>query len=503
MLHASPVRSIIFSVLVVVIIGVLSRVLVVLYKHAPRTNSSPCADKLEYPITPLERLDIPYLEDVTTRTMTTASQYCDVLLSDRPFAQKRLLFCNHDATTLEASPVRLACHNTFLQQLYESYFVKYILEDIGTSYAITLVHGKIFAEFNQDVIKGLYAEWVDADPPLFPVNQKNRNWDQYRKHDILQNLTGLRHDPTKVLLSGGLLKKLIKAIDAPFAERRDHVFNDILKRVRGYRTNSQKVRSVVSTNEIGILNFNFEPLEFARTWYNRAAWNHPGRVQCGTLPLQGLYEHSAYNLGIPIECGVSGSTNFWIWTALYSRVDLTLEETRLLVLSAFVVLCADGGHCLMEVLSSCVLSSIYWRHYERYSKDTYLLPYIKNSSFAHHLYDICKDINPVGNGELLCIDWDEVADEVYNSKCDDKCSDTSCPTEPDCVFPSFNDKAKPVDNVLQRQRLEAFFATENGRHLKPFGAYTTFIDQLSSDVRQINDHALRRVMVFANEYFAG
>lgn len=495
-------RAVISSRSFVVIIVVAIVVAMVTLNIQSRFDDSQCATSLKYPITPFEKLDIPYLENLATNTLTSASQYCAVLLSDRPFTEKRQLFCNHNATTLDASPVRLACHNTFLQQLYESYFVKYILEDIGTSYAITLVHSKIFTRFGQEDVERLYAEWIDTDPPLFPVNQKNRNWNEYKKYNILKNLTGLRHDPTKVLLSGGLLKKLIKVVDAPFAEIRDHVFNDILKRVRGYRTNSQKVRAVVSTTEVGIVNFNFEPLEFARTWYNRVAWNHPGRVQCGTLPLQGMYEHFAYKQGIPIECGVSGSTNFWIWTALYSQVDLTLDETRLLVLSAFVVLCADGGHCLMEVLSSCVLSSIYWRYYERYSKDTYLLRFIKNSSFARHLYDICKDVNPVGNGTLLCIDWNEVADEIYNSKCDGVCSDASCPNHPGCVFPSFNDKATPVDNVLQRQRLEAFFATENGRHLKPFGAYTTFIDQLSSDVRNINDHALRRVMVYANEYFA-
>ena len=485
------------SIGVIALVVVIAGVLVYM-----RTARMACASNLTYPITPLEQLDIPFMDRLETPDTTTRSQYCRLLLSDASFDRKRRLFCNHVIPDGDSQPVRLACHNVFLQQLFESFFVKYMLEDIGVTYAITLVHRKIFDRFEQGTIENLYKDWVDTDPPLFPVNQKNRNWDEYRKHDILQNLTGLRHDPTKVLLSGGLLKKLIKAIDPSFATVRDHVFNDILKRVRGYRTNSQKVRPIASSREVGIPNFDFEPLEFARTWYNLTAWNHPGRVQCGTVPLQGMYEHSAYERGIPIECGVSGSTNFWIWTALYSEADLTLEETRLLVLSAFVVLCADGGHSLMEVLSSCVLSSIYWHYYERYSKDRHLVPYLRRSSFARHLYDICKDINPIGNKEFICIDWDEVARDVYNSSCASACTDKECPKEAGCVFPGFNDKANPVDDVRQRQRLEAFFGTENGRHRKPFGSYTTFLSQLTADVQDLSDRSLRRVMAYVNQYSA-
>jgi len=461
-------------------------------------SKSKCESELTYPITNLSDIDIPTMDKKGT---TKKSEYCYILHSNISFSDKRELFCNHNNSTIFDSPIcDIQCHNVFLQQLYESFFAKYSLEDIKITYDIVLVHRKIFDGFDKSVLLKEYKKWADAETPYFPVNQKNRNWSKYRKNDILMNITGLSHDPTTILLSGGLLKQLNYALPVSFTTIRDYVFNNILKRLRGYRTNSQETRQISATKQVGIPNFDYDALQFAHSWYKRLAWNHPGRVQCGTIPFQGMYEHSAYKKSIPIECGISGSTNFWIWTALYTKVNLDLTETRMLIFSAFLVLCADGGHSLSEVLSSCVLTSIYWKYYSRFSKDRTLVEYIDGSSFASNLYEVCKDINPIGNEKFICIDWNDVADKIYNTKCTTGCDDKQCPTDKNCIFPTFNDKATPIDKLKTRQMLEAFFLMENNRNKKSFGSYTTFLDQLPKNIDDISNNALHRVIDYTNEF---
>ena len=457
-----------------------------------------CESELTYPITDLADLDIP---SMSTKGTTKKSEYCYILNSKIPFSDKRDLFCNHKYSQITKPPLcDIQCHNLFLQQLYESFFVKYCLEDIKISYDTVLVHRKIFDCFDKSVILEEYKKWVEGSYPYFPVNQKNRNWSEYMKSNILMNMTGLSHDPTTILLSGDFLKQLNYVLPVSFTTKRDYVFNNILKRLRGYRTNSQKIRPISATNQVGIPNFDYDALEFTHSWYNSLEWNHPGRVQCGTIPFQGMYENSAYQKSIPIECGISGSTNFWIWTALYTKVNLTLSETRMLVFSAFLVLCADGGHSLSEVLSSCVFTSIYWKYYSRFSKDKTLAEYIDGSTFASNLYEICKDINPIGNEKIICIDWDDVGDKIYNSKCTTACDDKECPTEENCIFPAFNDKPSPIDSLKTRQMLEAFFLRENDRTKKSFGSYTIFLDQLQKNIDDISNNALHSVIDYTKEF---
>ena len=46
-------------------------------------------------------------------------------------------------------------------------------------------------------------------------------------------------DPTTILLSADFLKILNGALPLEFSAIRDYMFNNILKRARGYRTNSK------------------------------------------------------------------------------------------------------------------------------------------------------------------------------------------------------------------------------------------------------------------------
>lgn len=368
------------------------------------------------------------------------------------------------------------CDNRFMTELYESYLIKSALDSPGLTADIIAVHQKIFSGFDKGELEKAYAAWKDKEPQ-FPVNQKNRDW-SYSTQIAKADLAGLTHDPTSLLLSADFLKLLQYYLPADFTNVRDYMFNNILKKARGYRTNSKKGRLGKVEAQIGITSFDLDDLLLTSNFYAPKKWLHWGRTACDTSPNQGTYQHEVTKKFIPLKCGISGSTNFWIWTALFSGADLSVDETRLLILSAYIVLGADGGHSLMEVLSSATMSAIYMKHYEKYSKDKYLTPFLSKSNFAKNLYEVTKDINPIGNSDFICTDFDTIAKHVYDRD----------------RYEVFNDLREPEDKEIQhRKEIESFFLQENDRYQKPFGDYTAFLDQVSqmSEHRKFTGNKLR------------
>ena len=477
-------------------------------------GSALCENTLKYPITQEEDLPIAKMKDdrpsLNNKGLTNECYYKHILMSKKyDFCQKMNILCNHNIIPeLSGIECDVDCHNMFISELYESFLLKFLIENLNITYDIVQLHKKIFDSFDPIVVQQQYNDWVAINPALFPANQKNRDWSKYHKEQILKNIVGLEHDPTKLLLSGGFLKQLQHSLPEKFTMTRNYVFNNILKRARGYRTNL-KIRNM-SEPQIGITSFDLDELNYNPTYYDIQPWKHPGRSICGTLPIQGMYEHSAYEHFIPLKCGISGSTNFWIWTALFSGVNFTIEETRMFVLSSYIVLGSDGGHSLNEVLSSCTLSSIYWKYYKKYATDPYLSNFIDGSTFANNLYKITKDINPIGDKEIICIDFDQVANWIYNGNCstDFKSGDSGKNGKNDqvdqpksnCHFPAFHDKKSPADDLVSRQEIEAFFLIENDRINKPFGAYSIFLDQLSPEVNNINNESILNVIQYIKKY---
>lgn len=375
------------------------------------------------------------------------------------------------------------CDNLFISELYESYLIKFSLESAALTNEILRIYRKIFDKFDRQQLLSAYEHWLH-EPPLFPVNQKERDWSQYRKDVALKNIIGISHDPTNVLLGGDFLKQLQYELPDDFKAKRDYMFNSVLKKARGYRTNSKKGREGLTEAQIGITSFDLADLKLKPEYYETTKWMHPGRSQCDTAPLQGMYQNEAFKKFIPLKCGISGSTNFWIWTALYSGVNLTPEEMRLFVLSAYIVLGADGGHSLMEVLSSATMSAIYMKHYATYSDDLTLTPYIRNSNFARNLYEITKDINPIGNGEMQCIDFDEIAQQVYLG----------------IRYQPFNDTKNPnKTEISHRKQIEAFFLRENSRFAKPFGDYGAFLDKIPQ-LDKVRRKVAKKLKQYVHDY---
>ena len=87
----------------------------------------------------------------------------------------------------------------------------------------------------------MIAYW-DDNGPMFPVNQKDRNWSNNNSMQTFENgnsinpyllrqITGVSDfDPTTILLSADFLKILNGALPLEFSAIRDYMFNNILKR---------------------------------------------------------------------------------------------------------------------------------------------------------------------------------------------------------------------------------------------------------------------------------
>jgi len=350
------------------------------------------------------------------------------------------------------------------------------------------------------------SKWLPENP-LFAVNQKTRNWSGGNKTlfenlnsvnpYILQDMTGIDTDPTKVLLSSDFLKELNYSLFPEFVVVRDYIFNSIIRRLRGFRTNSKnrfvpgtdkKNRIFKKETQLGVTDFDFEDLNLnSHPYYTTQAFLHPARSQCKTTPLLGMYSNEAEKRNIPIACGISGSTNFWLWTALFSGVNMTLEEIRLYILSAFITLNADGGHILMEVLSSAAMCAILWKDYIKYSKDRTLEPYINGSTFAAHLYEITKNINPIGNAEIIPIDKNKVVDDIFNKG--------------ETVYNRTDDSQVNLSNEEKHLRLtlESYILNDNARYNIPFGEYTTFLDQIPP-ISEIRKTVINRLSEYETSY---
>jgi hypothetical protein len=437
-------------------------------------------------------------------------------LRGKPLKEAQKIIENHlNKTSSSTSGCDIDCDNVFIEELYESYLVKFMLEDEKLQSKLIDIYKKIYEgmrkKLGEDVYRDVIQYWEEQNPGdagIFNVNQRFRNWTNNKQMlkfsngnsvnpFMIRQLTGVSDfDPTTLLLSADFLKKLTSALPQDFSEMRDYMFNNILKRARGYRTNSKnrivpgsnkKDKILLKERQIGITDFDLDDLilQPRNSYYKPIPFVHPGRSQCATVPLQGMYEHEAERLNIPIKCGISGSTNFWIWTALFSGVNLTLEETRLFLLSAFIVLNADGGHSMMEVLSSATMSSIFWKDYLRLSKDRTLEKYIVGSNFAKNMYEITKGINPLGKRAVLTIDRDQVGNDMFNTR---------------NIFMGYDDlkTVTPAEAQL-RMKVESYFLQENNRALLPFGEYTAFLDQIP-EISSSREKTVQKLKEYVRKY---
>jgi len=464
-------------IICVVVAGFLGWLIYSQVRRRRRPSRPATTCPLPYPTTAYQMPELPNGpkpgESLESRTQNCSLLY-NILDESKTKEAKHRFHQNHHQIP-NVGDCDLDCDDWFLQQLYESYLVKFLLEDPELTQKIISLYRRIYHHLglDEEFVNG----WVDEDS-LYPVNQKGRDWTKYAKKYILQDLSGFYHDPTTVLMGADLLVEAKSKLSQDFAATRDYMFNNILKRVRGYRIS--RTDAPAEGIQVGNVRFDWEDLELDPRWYIQEAWVHPGRSRCLVNPLQGMYQHESARKFVPLECGISGSTNYWIWTALFSGVNMTLEETRLFLLSAFMVLNADGGHSLNEVLASAALTAIYWKEYLKYSKDRSLVPFIEGSNFAKHLYEVTKHVNPVGDQPFKKINYAEIANRIYNKG-----------------YPKHVNSTEPSEEEIElNQEIEAFYLWN--RYQYQFGNYSTFLAHLPHAER-----AFDKVEAYVHEYCQG
>ena len=373
--------------------------------------------------------------------------------------------------------------NVRIQEIYESCVVKRIMEDRRISQRMLEVNVKIFRCFekiNPVGYKLTFAKWLSTanDVVLFPVSQKKRDWKLYvvprNKHEfvnpsVIKDIIGLDHDPTAIVLSCSFLKSIATdLLPVSVQEERDYFFKHIASRIRGYRTN-QANRFYPGQNgiyriekQVGISQIDTGMLDLKTRYYDAERWMHPGRSKCNTEPVS-TFAKTSQTYDMPVACGLSGSVNFWVWTALIANVDLSEDEIRMFLLSAAVVLCADGGHTFKEVYASATLSAIYFHYYSRYSKNISLKAYC-NTKYAKGLYNVTRNLNPIGNTPSTHMKRSAIGSAIY----DKNSSMTKMPHQ---------DSLKPnIEKEQTRENLEGFFGYRR-KHLE-FANFSTILDHI-------------------------
>jgi hypothetical protein len=396
---------------------------------------------------------------------------------------------NHNTPMTPYRVCDVDCDNLRIQEVYESFFIKYMLEDPSLSERILRVHEKVFAGLRRrspTAFERVSRQWR-SKPSQFPVNQKG-------------NYTSVA---TSVPLSAGLLKTMAldkTVVGESLVSMREYIFEAVMHRTRGYRTN-QKGRFEPGTTkykketQVGIANFDYPELELMTPEGARpAAWMHPGRSQCKVSVIQSSYQRASVQRDLVQACGVSGSTNFWVWTALSSGADLSESEVRLLLLSAYVTLGGDGGHSLQEVLSSAALTSVVFQASLRYAPSSDLAELVRSSTFAASLARVTYRSNPLGvfQGSVRPlstrvdeqVDLDEVGRKIFARE---------YKAVPDT-------RSLTVKEQELRRELEAFFM--QGRRHFPFSRSQDFWGNIPG-APEAEQAAVRAVNAYKSRYCSG
>lgn len=383
------------------------------------------------------------------------------------------------------------CSNARVQELYESFLIKTLLEDEAVAAAILAVHGKVLAGLRAraPVAFAARVSTYAAAPPNFPVAQKQ-----------LPATT-----PTlKVLQSADFLKHMATdaAVMGEVGEWRDYIFEAVMHRVRGFRTNQRKRRTrdgaAPVENQVGIALVDVPALELAEPGVE--PWMHPGRSKCDAESrVLSTYQRNSVERGVPLICGLSGSTNYWVWTALASGADLSEAEVTALLLSAYLTLGADGGHSLQEVASSAALSAILFDRAERYAPESALAAAARASTFAASLYAATADVNPLGYEPLLGGGFGAAHPlDTRMVPADEEATGLKIFGRRYRKHTDAYNHSESIDDKLSREELERFFL--RGRRTKAFASYEDVLVGVGSAGVRAREAAVRAVRVYQQRF---
>jgi hypothetical protein len=268
-------------------------------------------------------------------------------LTDRPstnrsLSEKKINSCSDDSIyrVYESLLVKSAFRNVeFSREIFSLY--KRVIEQMQNNSRLTRPNGSGEQVHSIDL-------WnLEQNTLPLPVTQKQSR-QQTKLNDLLMpHLVG-----TDFVLALDYILYNAKGLDGigmdPYLrELRDLIFNQKIKVIRGTRKDQLPVRRLRS--QFGIANHDVPALEYA----GAQPWPHWGRDICQlSFFAPGTYNYYADLAGVPIVCGVSGTSSMALWGILASGVTFSVDEWRLLIFSIWVGMCLDGGHSLQEVLSS-------------------------------------------------------------------------------------------------------------------------------------------------------
>jgi hypothetical protein len=283
-----------------------------------------------------------------------------------------------------------SCNDLSINSIYESLLVKNIIGNPDLNDRISKIYKKLFASFSQknkgfeDVVK----VWTNVQDPAnkvktLPVAQKQLLSSEQRfselmiKNNPLMQFDFLLHNARWAEKTG--TEKVMK-------EKRDRFFRKILNPLRGPRNDLFTGRY---NKQLGISKIDLPELEIE----NGVPWKHWGRDICFVPPHGSMYAQAAISKNIPVVCGISGTTNLALWSVFSSKIDLSSEELRLLLLSIWSSLCADGGHSLQEVLATAKVNAIYLK--EQFKIDSELRGLISEKTLDN-LIEVTQEMNALG-----------------------------------------------------------------------------------------------------------
>ena len=338
------------------------------------------------------------------------------------------------------------CSNITIAELYQSLFIKECLQNEELIEKIMNVLRRIFMKVKETLgdieYNILVKAWIggtqvdqgstitgDKNDPLnyYPVAQKHRDWTEYKKKypEVFKNVIvdtkplekwflgdyigangnetyiGNHADHTLIPLAGSFLRWI--QVKGGISQNMDnYIFGKkrgILEVVRGYRANVPKEWKDISLNnkQLGITNFNIDYLNPDKDLDIWDDFMHSGRQHCIVYPKTSIFQKTAQKKSEPEICSGSGSTDFWIYNPMLFEVALDEEEVKLLILAAYLTLGSDGGHSLLEVLSSATMSAIFWKFHMDYAiPDGIFKKHLIKSNYHNNLYKVTENINPIG-----------------------------------------------------------------------------------------------------------
>jgi hypothetical protein len=182
-----------------------------------------------------------------------------------------------------------------------------------------------------------------------------------------------------------------QASNIPQINDRRFLLYYVISILRGDRTTDSgdpdiQFIETIKTRFYGITKTNILPM------INNSLFVKPGHFRCKMIKNTIFYNDSSKHYSS--QCGLSGSASIFFYLVYYIDYMFTKKnrqfiyneiECRWLIIFMWCVLGFEGGHSLIEIISSFDITSLYYSYdiFFTYGFDTYNINYLKNNPFMN------------------------------------------------------------------------------------------------------------------------